>query len=220
MTRLLTLVAATIAVAQANNVLTGSLVAPAFAQAETPSSVAVSHDAYALVRAAQGQVGIVTVYDPAYVSLSFPLGDVAQDRGVCTDVLVRALRVALGIDLQAAVNADMKADFSAYPSDWGLKQPDRNIDHRRVLNLRTLLSRVGAEVTDEYLPGDSVTSLLPGNLAHLVIVSDQMGRDGPMIVHNIGAGTQQEDRLFEFEITGHYRISAEVVEKLRALQGV
>lgn len=178
-----------------------------------------SEPALALIRAAEVQVGVVTVYDPAYVALAFPGGDVAPERGVCTDVLIRALRVAHGIDLQAALNRDMKADFAAYPANWGLKTPDRNIDHRRVPNLRRLFERVGAEVTGDYLPGDVVTTMLPGNLPHIVIVSDRMGEAAPMVVHNIGAGTRVEDRLFEHEITGHYRLTPEVLARLAALQG-
>lgn len=177
-----------------------------------------TEEARALIRAAERQVGKVTIYDPAYVTLDFPGGDVAPERGVCTDVLIRALRVAQGIDLQAVVNRDMKANFAAYPAQWGLSKPDRNIDHRRVPNLRRLFERVGAEVTDDFLPGDVVTTLLPGNLAHIVIVTDRMGGEAPMIVHNIGAGTRVEDRLFEFEITGHYRLTPEVLSRLRALQ--
>lgn len=174
--------------------------------------------ARALIRAAEGQVGVTTLYDPSYVSLDFPGGDVAPDRGVCTDVVIRALRVAHGIDLQAALNRDMKANFARYPTNWGLKTTDRNIDHRRVPNLRRLFERMGAEVSGDFLPGDVVTSVLPGNLPHIGIVSDRMGQDAPMVVHNIGAGTQVEDRLFEFEITGHYRLTPEVLARLRALQ--
>ena len=182
-------------------------------------------EAAALIRAAEGQVGVTTVYDPAYVTLAFPGGDVPADRGVCTDVLVRALRLAHGVDLQAAVNADMKAHFAKYPANWGLSRTDRNIDHRRVLNLQTLLRRMGAELDlssdpQAFLPGDVVTSTLPGNLPHLMIVTDRMGADGArMVVHNIGAGARIEDRLFEYPLTGHYRLTPEVLARLRALQG-
>jgi len=128
-----------------------------------------------LAAAAEAQEGVVTIYDPAYVTLDFPGGDVAPERGVCTDVLVRALRVAEGIDLQVAVNRDMKADFAAYPKNWGLTRPDRNIDHRRVPNLRRLFERVGAEkgISDDpeaYHAGDVITCLIPGDLAHLMVV--------------------------------------------------
>ncbi|MEE4011749.1 DUF1287 domain-containing protein [Roseibium sp. FZY0029] len=165
-----------------------------------------------LIAAAESQIGVTVIYDPAYVSLPFPDGDLPRERGVCTDVVVRAYRDAFGYDLQSAVNADMKSNFSAYPKIWGLKRPDRNIDHRRVPNLQAFFRRQGAElaVTEnavDYQPGDIVSQMLPGNLPHIAIVSHRASRDGhrPMVVHNIGAGTQLEDRLFEFQITGHYR---------------
>lgn len=186
--------------------------------------LAASPEAEALIRAAEGQVGVTTVYDPAYVALDFPGGDVPAERGVCTDVLVRAFRVAHGIDLQAAVNADMRADFSAYPGNWGLTRPDRNIDHRRVPNLARLLQRMGAELPlssdpADFLPGDIVTSMLPGNLPHVMIVTDRPGAEAPMVVHNIGAGTRVEDRLFDHPLTGHFRPTPEVLARLKALQG-
>ena len=169
--------------------------------------------------AARGQVGVTTLYDPAYVSLAFPGGDVDPAQGVCTDVVIRALRAGWGIDLQLAVNRDMKAHFAAYPRNWGLKTTDRNIDHRRVPNLQTLFSRVGAEVEGDFLPGDLVTWMLPGNLPHIGIVSDARSTDGarPLVLHNIGAGAQEEDRLLDFPITGHYRFGAEAVARLQVL---
>jgi uncharacterized protein len=191
-----------------------SLSAPAFAGSE-PSR---------LTAAARDQVGVTVTYDPAYVSLEFPGGDLPRDRGVCTDVVIRALRDGWGIDLQLAVNRDMKADFSAYPSLWGLSRTDRNIDHRRVPNLQTLFARIGAELPLQddptpYLPGDIVTWTLPGDLAHIGIVSDKLGSDGtPMILHNIGRGAQEEDILFTYPITGHYRIGKDQAERLKALQ--
>ncbi len=190
-----------------------ALAAPAFAGSE-PSR---------LTSAARDQVGVTVTYDPAYVQLAFPGGDIPRDRGVCTDVVIRALRDGWGIDLQLAVNTDMKADFTAYPAFWGLDHPDRNIDHRRVPNLQTLLARIGADValTEDpapYLPGDIVTWMLPGNLPHIGIVSDQRAKDGtPLILHNIGAGAKEEDILFAYPMTGHYRIGADQAEKLKAL---
>ena len=178
----------------------------------------------AIARAAEAQVGVVRIYDPAYVRLEFPGGDVTPERGVCTDVLIRALRVAADLDLQLAVNRDMKANFSKYPALWGLKTTDRNIDHRRVPNLRRLFERAGAELpagTDpaQWLPGDVMTCTLPGGLAHLAVVASSRSRDGqrPLIAHNIGAGTQVEDRLFEWDLTGHYRLSGPALAHLRKL---
>lgn len=116
-----------------------------------------------LDEAARAQVGVTVIYDPAYVRLAFPGGDLPPDRGVCTDVVILAFRAARGIDLQLAVNRDMRTAFSAYPALWGLKTTDRNIDHRRVPNLETLFRRIAAErpVTSDasdYLPGDVVSS--------------------------------------------------------------
>lgn len=176
-----------------------------------------------LTAAARDQVGVTMTYDPAYATLAFPGGDIPRDRGVCTDVVVRALRDAWAIDLQLAVNRDMKAHFDAYPALWGLSGTDRNIDHRRVPNLATLFARVGAEVPLEegptpYLPGDIVTWKRPGNLDHIGIVSDRHTAEGtPLILHNIGRGAQEEDILFAYPMTGHYRIGQAEAEKLRAL---
>ena len=177
-----------------------------------------------LTTAARDQVGVTVTYDPAYARLGFPGGDVPRDRGVCTDVVIRALRDAWGIDLQLAVNRDMKADFAAYPALWGLTKTDRNIDHRRVPNLATLFARIGAEVPlDEgptpYLPGDIVTWKLPGNLDHIGIVSDRLAADGtPLVLHNIGRGAQEEDILFAYPMTGHFRIGKEQADRLTSLQ--
>lgn len=183
-----------------------------------------ANDPIELARAAEGQVGVTTIYDPAYVRLAFPGGDVPIKRGVCTDVLVRAMRDAYDIDLQLVMNRDMRENFSSYPKNWGLTKPDRNIDHRRVPNLQRLLQRVGASIPigrngNDFQPGDIVTSMLPGNLPHLVIVSDRRGRNGePKVIHNIGNGTRIESDLFTYKLTGHYRLTPAVLRKLRALQ--
>ncbi len=190
------------------------LALPAFAGSE-PSR---------LTAAARAQIGVTLSYDPGYAALAFPGGDVPRDRGVCTDVVIRALRDAWGIDLQAAVNRDMTADFPAYPALWGLDHTDRNIDHRRVPNLQTLFTRIGASLPlDEgptpYLPGDIITWKLPGNLDHIGIVSDRRTAEGvPLILHNIGRGAQEEDILFAYPMTGHYRIGQAEAAQLKALQ--
>jgi uncharacterized protein YijF (DUF1287 family) len=179
------------------------IVAPAAAQA--PST-----DALRLVAAAEAQTAVATVYDGAYRRIGYPGGDVPPDRGVCTDVVVRAYR-ALGIDLQVAVHEDMRRDFAAYPALWGLRRPDPNIDHRRVPNLQAYLRRAGAALAvgaapDDYLAGDLVTWMLPGNLPHIGIVAARRSPGGvPLIVHNVGAGPRVEDVLFAWPITGHYR---------------
>jgi uncharacterized protein YijF (DUF1287 family) len=164
-----------------------------------------------LVKAGRDQVGKTVTYDPAYVSLKYPGGDVPADRGVCTDVIIRAVRAALTVDLQKTVHEDMAANFSAYPKIWGLKQTDKNIDHRRVANLQTYFKRqgFGLPVTREaadYQPGDLVTCTVPPNLPHIMIVSDKKTTDGlPLVIHNIGRGAQEEDCLFTYPLTGHYR---------------
>lgn len=161
--------------------------------------------------AALAQVGATVDYDPAYTRLAYPGGDVPLARGVCSDVVVRALR-RLGVDLQQLVHEDMRASFSAYPRKWGLRRPDRNIDHRRVLNLQTFFARRGlalaiSQHARDYASGDIVAYTLPGGLPHIGIVAAQRSADGarPLLIHNIGAGTQLEDRLFDYEIVGHYR---------------
>lgn len=163
-----------------------------------------------LVAAARRQIGVTTTYDPAYATLGYPGGDVPMDRGVCTDVVIRAFRAA-GLDLQQLVHEDMSAHFSAYPQLWRLRGPDRNIDHRRVPNLITFFTRRGKKriMTNDaadYRPGDLVTCTVPPHLPHIMMVVDATGAEGrPMILHNIGRGTREEDRLFEFKRTGHFR---------------
>lgn len=162
-------------------------------------------------KAARGQIGVTKSYDPAYVKLAYPNGDLPPERGVCADVVVRALRTA-GHDLQKLVHEDMKKNFGAYPKNWGLKKPDPNIDHRRVPNLMKYFERSGKSLpvtkqAVDYRPGDVVAWRLDGRLYHIGIVATERSRYGsrPLIIHNIGAGTQAEDRLFDFEIIGHYR---------------
>lgn len=163
-----------------------------------------------LIAAAREQIGVTLTYDPAYSGLSFPGGDVPRERGVCTDVVIRAYRDAMGADLQALVNADMKANFSRYPKIWGLKRTDRNIDHRRVPNLRVFLKRQGAALPvshdpADWQPGDIFTSMVGGRLPHIGIVSDRMEGDTPLVIHNIGRGTREENILFAHALNGHFR---------------
>jgi len=150
-------------------------------------------------------------YDPGYFSIDYPNGDIPGDKGVCTDVIIRAYRL-IGIDLQKDVYEDMTANFDEYPDIWGLSKPDKNIDHRRVLNLMTLFERKGTvkpitNKPEDYLPGDIVCWNLGGGITHIGIVVHIKSDDGQryLIVHNIGAGQVLEDRLFDFKIIGHYR---------------
>jgi uncharacterized protein len=181
------------------------------ASARHASRPATTSHAIALVAAARKQIGVTVSYDPAYMRLPYPGGDVPASRGVCTDVVIRALR-ARNIDLQQRVHEDMRAHFAKYPKKWGLRGPDSNIDHRRVPNLQTWFERQGwsLPVTSraaDYRAGDLVTWMLPGNLPHIGIVSDRRTMLGgaPLIIHNIRRGTREEDILFDHKITGHYR---------------
>ncbi|MCP4956177.1 MAG: DUF1287 domain-containing protein [Photobacterium aquimaris] len=152
-------------------------------------------------------------YDGAYHRLEYPGGDVPDNIGVCTDVIIRSYR-QLGIDLQKLVHEDMQANFRAYPSKriWGLTKPDKNIDHRRVPNLQVYFERHAQVLTKslnaaDYKTGDIVTWMLPGNLPHIGMVVNQIAQDSghPLIVHNIGRGPEMSDMLFAYTITGHYR---------------
>ncbi|MET0105481.1 MAG: DUF1287 domain-containing protein [Sedimenticola sp.] len=152
-------------------------------------------------------------YDGSYMRIGYPGGDVPNDMGVCTDVVIRAYRAA-GIDLQRRVHEDMAENFDAYPSKriWGLNGTDSNIDHRRVPNLQAFFTRKGQELpvtldSTDYVAGDIVTWMLPGNLPHIGIVTDEADSETgePLVVHNIGSGPQLENMLFSYRITGHYR---------------
>lgn len=163
-----------------------------------------------LVAAAESQVGRTLAYDPAYTRLAYPNGDVPLSRGVCTDVVIRAYRTAFGLDLQRLVHEDMAANFARYPKLWGLKRPDRNIDHRRVPNLETFLKRRGASLPLPPTPatlqaGDLVTQRLPGNLPHILIGHHRRQGGRPLAVHNIGQGARLEDALFDHPIVGWFR---------------
>jgi hypothetical protein len=179
--------------------------APAAAQLATePVPAAMLTDAQRIVAAAREQIGVTVRYDSAYVGLDYPMGDVPPDRGVCTDVVVRAMR-GVGVDLQQLVHEDMRRAFDQYPDNWGLTRPDANIDHRRVPNLMAFFKRRGKSLAisnhaADYQPGDIVAWRLSNGRPHIGIVSDRT-----MVVHNIGLGTQESADLFSFEIIGHYR---------------
>lgn len=171
---------------------------------------ALADPAARLVASAREQIGVTVHYDGSYRKLAYPGGDVAPDRGVCTDVIVRAYR-QLGIDLQQRVHNDMRAARAHYPQHWGSKGTDTNIDHRRVPNLETYFRRQGAALpvthkAADFKLGDIVTWTLPPALPHIGIVADTFSADGtPLIIHNVGVGTQLEDVLFAYKMVGHYR---------------
>ena len=166
-----------------------------------------------LVAAAIERTHHTVRYDPAYVGLPYPNGDVPADTGVCTDEIIRIYR-AVGVDLQEEVHEDMQANFASYPnhSRWGLFYADTNIDHRRVPNLMVFFSRKGEKLPtttsrDDYLPGDLVTWDLSGNVPHIGMVVDRKSTSSGnyLVVHNVGRGPKMEDALFAWKITGHYR---------------
>jgi uncharacterized protein YijF (DUF1287 family) len=164
-----------------------------------------------VVEAGIEQTNYTFSYDPSYVKLDYPGGDVPLDTGVCSDVIVRAFRKG-GIDLQQLLHEDMKRNFSAYPGKWGLARPDSNIDHRRVPNLMTYFERKGKALaistnSQDYLPGDVVTWDLGGGVTHIGLVTNILSErtQNYLMVHNIGAGARIEDVLLSWQITGHYR---------------
>lgn len=184
------------------------------AQAETDQAADARKapaEALALIAAARAQIGVTQAYDPAYTRLPYPNGDVPRERGVCTDVVIRAYRDAFGIDLQRAVHEDMSANFAVYPRNWGLRRADRNIDHRRVPNLERFWQRKGSRLAlpdsvQGWMPGDLFSSLVGGRLPHTGIVSDRVSPSGvPLVIHNIGRGTREEELSVAGRMIGRFR---------------
>jgi uncharacterized protein YijF (DUF1287 family) len=167
-----------------------------------------------LVAAAEERTHHTVRYDPAYVRIPYPGGDVPADTGVCTDEVIRSYR-AVGVDLQKEVHEDMEKSFSVYPRQrrWQNWQPDTNIDHRRVPNLMVFFSRKGETLAitaraEDYLPGDIVAWDLGGGVLHIGIVVGETSAEGGrhLMVHNIGQGPKREDVLFQWRVIGHYRV--------------
>jgi uncharacterized protein len=174
------------------------------------ANFAAAQSSNSLVEAARARTQQREVYDGSYRVIPYPMGDVPNDRGVCTDLVIRAYR-SIKVDLQVLMHEDMRDHFAEYPQLWGLRKPNTNIDHRRVPNLQKFFERAGAKLAvsklpQDYAAGDLVTWMLPGNLPHIGLVSDRKV-DGvrPKIIHNIGAGPVEDDILFAYPITGHYR---------------
>jgi uncharacterized protein len=180
------------------------------------SALATPSGASDIAQAAKQQIGVTLIYDPAYEVIAFPGGDVPKRRGVCTDVVIRALRDARKFDLQLEIHKDMQSNRNAYPKKWGAltAKLDPNIDHRRVPNIMTFFERKGFSLPlsndiSKYLPGDVVSWSLGGGLHHIGIVSDKKTLLGaPLIIHNIGRGTLEENILTDYRILGHYRIAS------------
>jgi uncharacterized protein YijF (DUF1287 family) len=164
-----------------------------------------------LVEAAVEQSKLTTGYDPSWVKIDYPGGDVPQDTGVCSDVVVRAFRKT-GIDLQKEVHEDMTRAWSAYPKRWGANGTDTNIDHRRVLNLMTYFDRQGKSLPisndrADYHPGDVIAWQLSDGVEHIGILTNYWSQPDQhyLVVHNIGSGARIEDVLLAWKIIGHYR---------------
>jgi uncharacterized protein YijF (DUF1287 family) len=166
-----------------------------------------------LVRAARKQIGVTTGYDPAYVTLAYPGGDIPRETGVCTDVVIRAYRDAFDVDLQVLVHEDMTAAFGSYPKTWGLTRADKNIDHRRVPNLERFFQRQGLErdapgTRDDWQAGDLVTMRLGGRLPHIAIFSGHDALTGTaMFIHNIGGGTREDDLNADYDSPKRFRFA-------------
>lgn len=186
---------------------------PASSTAEKPKLTELSSvEIRKLIESANRQLEITKNYTQDYFVIPYPNGDVPQETGACTDVVIRAFRAA-GVDLQKEVHEDMTANFALYPTKWGLTKPDTNIDHRRVLNLQMFFTRKERSLpitqkAKDYLPGDVVAWDLDGKgMTHIGVVSNVYNKEKRryLIIHNIGGGAAREDRLFEWKIIGHYR---------------
>lgn len=185
------------------NTLAGLLFLPAL-----PSIGQVNDQkAIRLLATARKQIGVTTRYDPAYVALDYPGGDVSLDRGVCIDVIIRAYRDAFNFDFQQVIHEDMSAHFSSYPDLWGLRGTDRNIDHRRVPNVETWLARQGHELADlDWRPGDLLTCRVNGTLPHIAIISNRKDRQGRWrAIHNIGLGALEDSRVWSYGLQRRFR---------------
>ncbi|MES2252214.1 MAG: DUF1287 domain-containing protein [Pseudomonadota bacterium] len=186
---------------------------------QAPDLAAITYEDWiqTLITGAKRQIGKTLSYNPAYKTLLYPNGDVPVSYGVCTDVIIRGFRAA-GIDLQKLVHEDMKKHWSHYPKKWGLKRPDKNIDHRRVPNLAVFFERVGMKNDkSELLAGDIVIWDLGGGTLHIGLLSDAKAGKIPLVIHNICCGVKQEDILNEYTIVATYRLTDAAIKKLKKL---
>ena len=142
----------------------------------------------------------------------YPGGDLDPEIGVCSDVVVRALRIAGVADLQEAIHDDIKSSGSDYPMErWGNKKPDTNIDHRRVMNLEVWFAKYWEVISENhFLPGDIAVWDMneDGASDHIGIVSDKKVSGRYFVIHNHPdpGHIAEEDKLFKWKLAGHYRI--------------
>jgi len=197
------------------SLLSCSLLWGAVRTQNAPRQAAASEEQFfrSFVAAATERTHHIVRYDPAYVRIPYPGGDVQAGTGVCTDEVIRAYR-AVGVDLQKLVHEDMLERPDVYPRKWtaGSATTDTNIDHRRVPNLMAFFGRHGKVLplsmnATDYRPGDVVAWNLGGGITHIGMVVDQKSPETGryLVVHNIGRGPQMEDVLFNWKIIGHYR---------------
>lgn len=147
-------------------------------------------------------------YKSKYYSGGYPL----DNEGVCTDVIWRAFKEA-GYSLKDMVDKDIEKN----PDDYKIKVIDKNIDFRRVVNLRVFFDKYATVLTndifdiDEWMPGDIV---IFGNNKHIGIVSDYRNKNEiAYIIHNGGQPVREEDYLPRAKVTKHYRFDTTKIDK-------
>lgn len=173
-------------------------------------------DALDVLLGAKKTVLNADAYTGGYVRIDYPMGDVPRTIGVCTDVVVRALRNA-GIDLQRDLHEDIRRAPRSYPMVRGRGDP--NIDHRRVKTLLPLFLRKWRSHTVAF--DDTADPLRPGDIVfmdtfpsrsgpdHIGIVSDRLGPSGlPLIINNWtdGTVTTEMDLLTFVPVTHRFRL--------------
>ncbi len=153
-------------------------------------------------------------YGAGYLKLEFPGGDVPRDKGVCTDVIVRAVRNA-GLDIQKELYDDIRRSPKSYRM---VVRRNPNIDHRRVKTslpyfLRRWDQRSAAldDPDDPLRPGDVVfMDTFPRKRGpdHVGIVSNLTAEDGtPLIINNwtYGSTTTHMELLSWVPVTHRFR---------------
>jgi uncharacterized protein YijF (DUF1287 family) len=152
-----------------------------------------------------------------YVALSYPGGDVPRHQGVCTDVIVRAVRNA-GLDLQRDLHEDIIKRRKAFPMIK--KNADANIDQRRVGTLLPYFKKHWEshaakldDPQDPLRPGDIILmDTFPSRSGpdHIGIISDTLGPGGlPLVINawDTGTVTSEMDLLSFVPVLYRFRLS-------------